>query len=145
MSNEWNINGVWYHCQCDCLCSSFCRHVTSPLWDESTDDQFISSLQWCHNGCNGIPNHQPHYCLLNGLDKKNHQSSASLAFVRGNHWWTVNSLHKWPVTRKMFPFDDLIMDVIIDTICQGVILYGKVTYNITYILACFISTSQIVA
>ena len=37
------------------------------------------------------------------------QSSASLAFVRGIHWWPVNSLHKGSVTRKMFPFDDVIM------------------------------------
>ena len=42
-------------------------------------------------------------------DKKKHQSSASLAFVRGNHRGPVNSPHKWPVTRKMFPFDDVIM------------------------------------
>ena len=37
------------------------------------------------------------------------QSSASLAFVRGIHRWTVNYPHKGPVTRKMFPFDDVIM------------------------------------
>ena len=42
-------------------------------------------------------------------DQRNHQSSASLAFVRGIHRWPVNSPHKWPVTRKMFPFDDVIM------------------------------------
>ena len=40
---------------------------------------------------------------------KKHQSSASLAFVRGIHQWPVNSLHKGPVTRKMFPFDDVTM------------------------------------
>ena len=34
---------------------------------------------------------------------------ASLAFVLGIHQWPVNSPHKWPVTRKMFPFDDVIM------------------------------------
>ena len=38
-----------------------------------------------------------------------HQSSASLAFVRRIHRWPVNSPHKWPVTRKMVPFDDIIM------------------------------------
>ena len=27
----------------------------------------------------------------------------------GNHWWPVNSPHKSPVTRKWFPFDDVIM------------------------------------
>ena len=42
-------------------------------------------------------------------DQMKHQSSASLAFVWGNHRWPVNSPHKGPVTRKMFPFDDVIM------------------------------------
>ena len=44
-----------------------------------------------------------------GADQSKHQSSASLAFVRGIHRGPVNSPHKWPVTRKMFPFDDVIM------------------------------------
>ena len=44
-----------------------------------------------------------------GADQRKHQSSASLAFVWGIHRWPVNSLHKGPVTRKMFPFDDIIM------------------------------------
>ena len=42
-------------------------------------------------------------------DQRKHQSSASLAFVRGIHRCPVNSPHKGPVTRKMFPFDDVIM------------------------------------
>ena len=43
-------------------------------------------------------------------DQRKHQSStASQAFVRGIHRWLANSPHKWPVTRKMFPFDDVIM------------------------------------
>ena len=42
-------------------------------------------------------------------DQSKHQSSASLAFVWGIHRRPVNSPHKWPVTRKMFPFDDVIM------------------------------------
>ena len=42
-------------------------------------------------------------------DQRTHQSSASLAFVRGIHRGPVNSPHKWPVTRKIFPFDDIIM------------------------------------
>ena len=40
---------------------------------------------------------------------KKHQGSASLAYVRGIHRWPVNSPHKWPVTRNMFPFDYVIM------------------------------------
>ena len=42
-----------------------------------------------------------------------HQSSASLAFVWGIHRGPPNYPHKWPVTRKMFPFDDVIMVVMI--------------------------------
>ena len=42
-------------------------------------------------------------------DQRKHQSSASLAFVRGIHRSPVNSPHKGPVTRKMFPFDDVIV------------------------------------
>ena len=46
-------------------------------------------------------------CL--GANQRKHQSSASLAFVRGIQRSPVNSPHKGPVTRKMFPFDDVIM------------------------------------
>ena len=42
-------------------------------------------------------------------DQRKHQSSASLAFVRGVHQGPGNSPHKGPVTRKMFPFDDVII------------------------------------
>ena len=47
--------------------------------------------------------------VYSGPDQTNHQSSASLAFVRGIHRGPVNSPHKWPVTRKMFPFGDVII------------------------------------
>ena len=47
--------------------------------------------------------------IHSGADQRKHQSSASLAFVRGIHRWPVNSPHKWPITRKMFPFDEVIM------------------------------------
>ena len=47
--------------------------------------------------------------FYSGVDQRKQQSSASLAFVRGIHRWTVNSPHKWPVMRINFPFDDVIM------------------------------------
>ena len=50
-----------------------------------------------------------YWTVYSNADHSKHQSSASLAFVRGIHRGPVNSLHKWPVTRKMFPFDDVIM------------------------------------
>ena len=48
--------------------------------------------------------------VYSGTDQRKHQSSASLAFVRGIHRGPVNSPHKGSVTRKMFPFDDVIMN-----------------------------------
>ena len=49
----------------------------------------INSIQWRHNERECVSNHQPHDCLLNRLfkrrDQRTHQSSASLAFVRGIH------------------------------------------------------------
>ena len=44
-----------------------------------------------------------------GADQRKHQSSASLAFVRGIHQWPGNSPHKGPLTQKMYPFDNVII------------------------------------
>ena len=83
-----------------------------------------------------VPTHKIHYALYNDVimsamasqitsltivystiyssaDQRKRESSASLAFVRGLHRWPMNSPHKWPVTRKMFPFDDVIMGMIV--------------------------------
>ena len=46
--------------------------------------------------------------IYSGADQRKHQSSAPL---RGIRRWPVNSSHKWPVTPKMFPFDDVIMGI----------------------------------
>ena len=47
--------------------------------------------------------------VCSGADQRKHQSSTSLAFVREIHRWPVNSPHKGPVMRKMFPFHDIVM------------------------------------
>ena len=71
--------------------------------------QFIQvheySLQWRHNERDCISNHQPHYfcpTVYSGAGLRKHQSSASLAFVRGIHRWPVNPPHEGPVLRKIF-------------------------------------------
>ena len=46
--------------------------------------------------------------VYSDADQTKHQSYASLAFT-GIHRWPVNSPHQRPVTRKMVPFDDVIM------------------------------------
>ena len=71
-----------------------------------------STLQWRHNGriASQITSLTSVYSTdYSDADQRSRQSSASLAFVRGIHRGQVNSLHKWPVTQKMFPFDDVIM------------------------------------
>ena len=65
------------------------------------------ALQWRHHEHDSLSNHQPHDC--SDADQRKHQSSASLAFVRGIHRSPVNSPHRWPVTRKMSSFDDVIV------------------------------------
>ena len=47
--------------------------------------------------------------VYSGADQRKHQSSASLAFVRGIHRWP----HIWPITQKMFPFDDVILCTVV--------------------------------
>ena len=42
---------------------------------------------------------------------KKTSNSASLAFLAAIHRIPVNSLHKGPITRKMFPLDDVIMRI----------------------------------
>ena len=44
--------------------------------------------------------------VYSDANQSKHLGSASLAFVWGSHSGPVNSPHKWPVTRKMFPFDE---------------------------------------
>ena len=71
------------------------------------------SLQWRHNGRDGVSNHQLHHCMLNRVLRRRFKKTSKLRVtglcVRGIHRRPVNSPHKWPITRKMFPFDYVIM------------------------------------
>ena len=49
--------------------------------------------------------------VYSGTHQRKHQSSASLTVLRGIHRWPVNSPHKGPVTRKRFPFYDVILPI----------------------------------
>ena len=66
--------------------------------------------------------------VYSGAGKRKHRSSASLAFVRGIHRWPVIPPHKWPVTRKMFPFDDVIMDI--ENALCGKYRHVRVSYRV---------------
>ena len=73
---------------------------------------FPYTLRWRHNERDSVSNHQPHDCLLNGLFRRRSKKTSKLrvtGLCAGNSPGPVNYPHKGPVTRKMFPFDDVIM------------------------------------
>ena len=74
---------------------------------------FPVTLQWRHNGHDSVSNHQPHDCLLNRLFRRRPRKTSKLrvtGLCAGNSPGPVKSPHKWPLTRKIFPFDDVIME-----------------------------------
>ena len=76
-------------------CTDGCSHYDDVIMSEIASQ--ITSLTIVYS------------TVHSGADQSKHQSSASLAFVWEIHRWPVNFPHKWPVTRKVFPFDDVIM------------------------------------
>ena len=69
-------------------------------------------LHWRHKDRDGVSNHQPHDCLLNLLFRRRSKKTSKLRVTGlcvGNSPGPVNSPHKGPVTRKIFPFDVFIM------------------------------------
>ena len=89
-------------------------------WWYGTDNESCFSLQthkplqWRHNGRNSVSNHQPHDCLLNGLFGRRSKKTWKLRVTGlcvGNSPETGEFPHKWPVTLKMFPFDDVIKQI----------------------------------
>ena len=85
------------------------RHLLVPC---KTDLCLYAILQWHYNGRDDTSLTIVYLTVYSGADQRKHQSSTSLAFERGIHRSPVNSPHKWPVTRKMFPFDDVIMNIV---------------------------------
>ena len=73
----------------------------------------IYSLQRRHNGCDGVSNQQPHDCLLRRLFRRRSKKTSKLC-VTG--LCAANS--PGPVTRQMFPFDDVIMYYACHKLCH---------------------------
>ena len=70
------------------------------------------ALQWRHGERDGVSNHQPHDSLLKRLFRRTSKKTSKLratGLCVGNSPWPVNSPHKEPVTRKMFPCHAVIM------------------------------------
>ena len=97
---------IWTHFVCDDI------RIIKQMWNTWNSWFLGNSLHWRHNGHDGVSNHQPHGCLLNRLFRRRSKKTSKLR-VTGLCAWNspgpVNAPHKGPVTRKMFPFDDVIM------------------------------------
>ena len=85
------------------------------------------SLDWRHNGRDSVSNHQPHDCLFNRLFRRRWKKTSKLRV-------TGLCTGKWPVTRKMFPFDDVIMC----RNCQALSLMLTLEWLITCIVLCIL-------
>ena len=86
-------------------------HRSYPHWWEVSIDS-CNTLRWRQNGRDSVSNHQPRDCLFNRLFRRRSKKTSKLRVTGlcvGNSPGPVNSPHKGPVTRKMFPFDDVIM------------------------------------
>ena len=77
--------------------------------------------------------------VYSDADRRKHQSSAPLAFVRGIHRWPVTSPHKRRVARKMFPFDDEIIYLFISSnLCSNDfrLHIWHLTFDISMVIKC---------
>ena len=89
----------------------FCRrHLSDTSYNHYLIQGWPSlltlTLRWRHNDLDGVSDHQPHGCLLNRLFRRRSKKTSKL---RVTGLCVGNSPHKGPVTRNMFPFDDVIM------------------------------------
>ena len=102
---HWNINAIFT--KFSLLAASEVVKMTAS--DATRDENVINTLQWRYNGHDCVSNHQPHDCLLSHLFRRRSKKTSKLRVTgpcAGNSPGPVNSPHKGPVTRKMFPFDD---------------------------------------
>ena len=121
--------------------------------------QFPSTLQWPHNGRDGVSNHQPHHWLLNRLYRHRSKKTSKLrvtglSVCRSKKISKLRVIglcvygeftgdpHKWPVTRKMIPFDDVIMKlwiwrlVLLESISKCRAYYMGLSYLSKQYLVC---------
>ena len=95
--------------------------------DRWYDTNYYYSLQWRHNGCDGVSNHQPHDCLLNRLFRRSSKKTSKLRVTghcAGNSpvtgefpvqrasnavnlsiWWRHHDCRIWNFARSSHPSD----------------------------------------
>ena len=110
-SNNLSTCILWARCQSAIPLLGY-RFFNIWPWNSNLSSQRKVTLRWRHNDHAGVSNHQPHGCLLNRLFRRKSNKTSKLrvtGLCAGNSPGPVNSPHKGPVTRKMSPFDDVIM------------------------------------
>ena len=88
-------------------------HLKSAGYDNFSS-LLLKALPWRHDECNGVSNHRRLDCLSNRLFRRRSKKTSKLrvtGICDGNSPVTLEFPHKWLVTRKVFPFDHVIMDI----------------------------------
>ena len=98
-----------YNYSCKCWLMYYCQTTTKGVEGRRFDWPHYNDVIMSAMGYQIISLTIVYSTVYSRRRSKKHQSSASLAYVRGIHRWPVNSPHKGPVPRNFFSFDDVIM------------------------------------
>ena len=109
---RYGVLGPQSQCVISMKFSGWVRNHTRKKCSSGDGSPTGSTLQLRHNERDGVSNHRRFDCLLNRLFRCRSKKTSKLrvtGLCGGTHRWPVDSSHKGPVTRKMYPFDDVIM------------------------------------
>ena len=73
LHNEESVDAL--HCW---LCQQCCLSTYWSLEDIIPEDVLRCTLEWRHNGLDGVSNHQPHHCLRNRLFRSRSKKTSEL-------------------------------------------------------------------
>ena len=123
MSKHHHVGNGWYYkWQDGTLIFLHIKEIYLCLIDWNMESH--SKIHWnhCNNVISAVASKITGVSIVcktvsTGSDERKHQSSASMAFLRGIHRWPVKSPHKKPLTRKMFPFEE--SDIFVSLKCSN--------------------------
>ena len=110
------------------------------VWKHLPRYNLLRTLQWHNNEHDGVSNHQPHNCLLKHLSRHGSKKISNFrvtGLCEGISPVTGEFLAQRPGTRKMSPFDNVIMKQL-----HSCCLLILATSNRSTLLVCRISSSQ---
>ena len=104
-----------HHRRCPCIVySAYIASVhVQCILHSSLFHELNITLHWCHNESDGVSNHRRLGCLLKRLFRRRRSKKTSKLRLTGLCEGTPPIAHKVAVTQKMFPFDVVIIQIII--------------------------------